>query len=99
VLSIVGGVGEVVAAEPRVGLGSRQRAVLAALAERPGRVLDRDELRSRAGLVGLSDRRCESLLVELRRRLGPDAIVTVRRRGWMLNPDAAAMAVSLVSNG
>ena len=49
-----------------------------------GRVLSRNEISRRAGLGDLSARRCDSLIVGIRRCLGPDRIRTVRRRGWML---------------
>ena len=71
--------------------------MLAVLAQHPGRVIDRDELRHEAGLDGLSDRRCESLLVGVRRKLGPNAIVTVRQRGWMLSREAMAVAMAIIS--
>ncbi len=83
---------------PAVGLGRRELAVLGVLAERPGRVIDRSELRRHAGLDDLSPRRCDALLVGLRRALGPNAIVTVRRRGWMLSAEATAIAATIVSS-
>jgi len=94
----VGGVPE----EPQGGavdveLGPRERAVLRALVEHDGRVVDRDQLRRRAGLEDLSVRRCDSVLVGIRRVLGPDALVTVRRRGWRLHPDVMAVALAIVS--
>jgi DNA-binding response OmpR family regulator len=49
-----------------------------------GRVLSRQELARRAGLTDLSARRCDSLIVGIRRGVGPDRVRTVRRRGWML---------------
>jgi len=49
-----------------------------------GRVLSRAELARRAGISDLSDRRCDSLIVGIRRHLGPGRVRTVRRRGWML---------------
>ena len=54
------------------------------LAAHTGRVLSRGELARRAGLADLSARRCDSLIVGIRRAIGHDRIVTVRRRGWML---------------
>ncbi len=49
-----------------------------------GRVLSRAELARRAGIADLSARRCDSLIVGIRRRIGADRVRTVRRRGWML---------------
>ena len=83
---------------PAVRLGPREKAVLAVLVEHRGRVIDRTKLRHDAGLDDLSPRRCESVLVAVRRALGPDAVVTVRRRGWRLNPEAAATAVAIISD-
>ncbi len=64
--------------------------MLEVLAGNAGRVVSRAELAQRAGLANLSARRCDSLLVGIRRAIGSEAIVTVRRRGWMLLPHAAA---------
>ena len=49
-----------------------------------GRVLSRGELARRAGIANLSERRCDSLIVGIRRCVGADRVRTVRRRGWML---------------
>lgn len=49
-----------------------------------GRVLGRAELARRAGIADLSDRRCDSLIVGIRRQLGAERVRTVRQRGWML---------------
>ena len=54
------------------------------LAENAGRVLSRAELARRAGIADLSARRCDSLIVGIRRNLGAERVRTVRRRGWML---------------
>lgn len=54
------------------------------LADNTGRVLSRQELARRAGLADLSSRRCDSLIVGIRRGVGHDRVRTVRRRGWML---------------
>ena len=49
-----------------------------------GRVVSRAELARHAGIADLSDRRCDSLIVGIRRTIGADRVLTVRRRGWML---------------
>ncbi len=54
------------------------------LADHEGRVMSRHELARRAGLGDLSPRRCDSIIVGIRRRIGADRVQTVRRRGWML---------------
>jgi DNA-binding winged helix-turn-helix (wHTH) protein len=81
-----------------VRLGERERAVLAALVDNRERVLDRDQLRRNAGLTELSPRRCDAALVGIRRALGDDAVYTVRRRGWRLNPDVVAVAMAIIAS-
>jgi DNA-binding response OmpR family regulator len=68
----------------RGGLGAQEQALLDVLIEARGRVVSRRELRRRAGLVGASDRRCDVVLVGLRRALGPGVVTNVRGRGWRL---------------
>lgn len=58
--------------------------MLAALVEARGRVVPRSLLARRAGLATSSDRRCDSVLVGLRRAIGHDVVHNVRRRGWRL---------------
>ena len=77
-------------------LGTQARAVLTVLVANRGRVVSRRELARQAGLSDLNERRCDSVLVLLRRHLGSDAIVTVRSRGWMLHPTAEAAADALL---
>lgn len=87
------------AIDPLGHLGTQERAVLFALAASAGKVVSRRELARRAGIADLSDRRCDSLLVGIRKALGPGAIRTVRSRGWMLsldaldNPDSASSSI------
>jgi DNA-binding response OmpR family regulator len=69
---------------PLEHLTPQERAVYRALVSNAGRVVSRAELARTAGLSDLSDRRCESLLVGVRRAIGRDRVRTVRRRGWML---------------
>ncbi len=66
--------------------------MLSVLVANRGRVLGRRELARQAGMANLSERRCDGVLVGLRRFLGPDAITTVRSRGWMLSEAAIPVA-------
>ena len=66
--------------------------MLAVLLENSHRVVSRGELSRLAGLEGLSERRCDSVLVQIRRHLGADALTTVRGRGWRLDPSALDQA-------
>jgi len=70
-------------APPLALLTAQERAVYDVLAQYPGKVLSRSELSRLAGISNLSERRCDSLIVGIRRRVGANSIVTVRRRGWM----------------
>ena len=65
-------------------LSGTELAVLHALEDARGRVVGRRELARQAGLTAASERRCDSAIVAIRRALGPDAVVTVRKRGWRL---------------
>lgn len=78
-------------------LTSKETAVLQVFLDCQGRVVSRAELARRAGLTGLNSRRCDSLLVAIRRVLGPEAIRTVRSRGWMLQPSAVDDARRLLA--
>jgi len=69
---------------PLERLSARERAVYTVLSDSAGRVLSRAQIARRAGITDLSDRRCDSLIVGIRRRIGSDRVRTVRRRGWML---------------
>lgn len=72
--------------------------MLAALLDCAGRVVSRHELARRSGLVDRSERRCDAILVQLRRRLGPESIRTVRSRGWLLAPESVDPARSLLAS-
>lgn len=72
--------------------------MLAVLVENQRRVVGRRELARAAGLAELSDRRCDSVLVGVRRLLGPDSIVTVRSRGWMLAEHAVPRAHEVLAS-
>ena len=76
-------------------LGEQEQSVLTVLLANRGRVISRRELAKRAGLATLSERRCDSLLVAIRRALGPQAVITVRSRGWMLSSEAIEAASAL----
>ncbi len=78
-------------------LGEQEQSVLNVLLANRERVISRRELARRAGLANLSERRCDSLLVAIRRALGPNSVVTVRSRGWMLRDEAIDAASALVS--
>ena len=66
--------------------------MLSVLLENQHRVVSRGELSRLAGLEGLSERRCDSVLVQIRRSLGAAAVTTVRGRGWRLDPSALDQA-------
>jgi DNA-binding winged helix-turn-helix (wHTH) protein len=79
-------------------LGEQEQSVLSVLLVNRGRVISRRELARRAGLANLSERRCDSLLVAIRRALGPESVVTVRSRGWMLHDEAIDAAFALAGD-
>ena len=79
-------------------LGEQEQSVLSVLLANRGRVISRRELARRAGLTNLSERRCDSLLVAIRRALGPQSVVTVRSRGWMLSNEAIDAASALAGD-
>ena len=79
-------------------LGTTERAVLAVLLAEAGRVVGRDSILRRAGLRDRMPRRCDAAIVSIRRALGPDAVVTVRGRGWRLDEGSATAAAALLAD-
>jgi DNA-binding response OmpR family regulator len=71
-------------ASPLALLTDQERAVYDVLAQHAGKVISRSTIALEAGIGDLNVRRCDSLIVGIRRSLGADRIVTVRRRGWMM---------------
>lgn len=69
---------------PLEHLSPQERAVYQVLVANRGRVLSRHEIARAIGIAELSERRCDSLIVGVRRAVGRDRVRTVRRRGWML---------------
>ena len=80
---------------PRHGLTMTETAVLDVLRRSAGRVVGRATINREAGLDHCTERRCDSAIVSLRKVLGPDSIITVRRRGWMLTGTGADRAGEL----
>jgi DNA-binding winged helix-turn-helix (wHTH) protein len=78
-------------------LGSQERAVLSVLLSNQHRVISRGELSKLAGLEGLSERRCDSVLVQIRRYLGPESVTTVRGRGWRLSAGHVGAATAALA--
>lgn len=66
-------------------LSAVDRAVLEVLRSRAGRVVSRATIVREARLGHLHPRRPDAAIAAIRESLGPDAVTTVRGRGWMLN--------------
>jgi DNA-binding response OmpR family regulator len=73
-------------ATPLALLTAQERAVYDVLVAHAGKVISRNEIAREAGISNLNARRCDSLIVGIRRCVGAERIVTVRRRGWMMVP-------------
>ena len=71
-------------APPLALLTAQERAVYDVLAAHAGQGISRGDIAREAGITNLNARRCDSLIVGIRRCVGADRIVTVRRRGWMM---------------
>ena len=69
-----------------VPLTASEFAVLAAMMDRPGRVLSRRELLAAAGRQAAGDRAADVYIVQLRAKLGPAAVIrTVRGAGYAMD--------------
>lgn len=66
--------------------------LLRLLVESQGKIVGRDFLARQTGLESASARRVDASLVSIRRWLGTNSLVTVRRRGWMLSDDGHVAA-------
>lgn len=66
--------------------------VLRILIASHGKIVGREYIARQTGIDSSSARRVDASLVAIRRWLGVDALVTVRRRGWMLSTDGLAAA-------
>jgi len=71
--------------------------ILRLLVESQGKIVGRDFLARQTGLESASARRVDASLVSIRRWLGADCLVTVRRRGWMLSKDGHIAAETFLS--
>ena len=81
-----------------VVLSATDRAILQVLTESRDRVVSRDSLLRLAGIDNVSARRADASLVVLRKVLGAENVITVRRRGWMLSDEAHKAAVELLAH-
>lgn len=79
-------------------LSPTELAVLKTLVESRGRVVGRTHIARESGIGVSGSRRVDSCLVSLRRTLGADTLLTVRRRGWMLTAAGIAVAVELLQS-
>lgn len=70
--------------------------ILRLLVESQGKIVGRDFLARQTGLQSASARRVDASLVSIRRWLGADSIVTVRRRGWMLSVTGHVAAIAFI---
>lgn len=81
---------------PNSDLSSTDIAVLQVLVDSAHRVISRETISRCAGLEADSARRPDASLVALRRALGPESFITVRRRGWALTDSGLQAAAELL---
>jgi DNA-binding response OmpR family regulator len=67
-----------------ITLGNQHRAMLTALAQKPGRVFSSEELAPRLNVPKLTPRRAEVLVGQINHVLGEETVTEVPRRGWKL---------------
>lgn len=67
-------------------LGQQERAMLTALALRPGKVWTREELAAQLGLPALTPRRTDVLVAGINGALGEETVTVVPRRGLRMTP-------------
>lgn len=67
------------------GLSPQERAVYDVLWAHRGRVLSRHEIARMAGFSDCATRRCDAVILGIRRTLGESSVRTVRRRGWIID--------------
>lgn len=79
-------------------LSAQGVAMLDAFAHAGDRVMGRRELGRRIGLFQRDPRRCDAVLVQVRRALGPEAIVTVRGRGWRCVADVVPVGAPITGH-
>jgi DNA-binding response OmpR family regulator len=75
---------EIQTSDPLEVLTPQERAVFMALSQETNRVMSRVEIARAAGISDLNQRRCDSLIVGIRRVVGANRLITVRRRGYLL---------------
>jgi DNA-binding winged helix-turn-helix (wHTH) protein len=80
-------------------LSETDLSILRVLLDAKGRVVSRESILRLAGLDNVSARRADASLVVLRKVFGPENVITVRRRGWMLSEEAHKAAEKLLSRG
>jgi len=78
-------------------LSETDLSILRVLTDSQGRVVSRESILRLAGLDNVSARRADASVVVLRRVLGAESIITVRRRGWMLSDEAHKATVQLLA--
>jgi DNA-binding response OmpR family regulator len=70
-----------------VALTVTEFAILAAMLDRPGRVLSRRQLLAAAGRPAAGDRAADGYIAQLRAKIGPAGVIrTVRGAGYAMDP-------------